>query len=248
MSLHVADTQVSAKTRPWAGIASNTPIHNRIFSLGNLSDREADFLSQNLQRPILHEAASELTVAAPLFVLSGWVCRACTLPDGRRQILQLFIAGDLLSDHSRRKTGTSYACLTSVKTIDADALSIGVSRAPEQFPVLATAFSNLDGDTEERLIGQIVRTGRLRAHERLAHLILELYRRHQRCGQVAGNSFPMPLTQEVLADILGLSQVHINRMLQQLRHEGVVRTAAGKMEILDFARLATFACVAENEI
>jgi len=245
MSEHLANTP--AKARPWGGIAAITPIHNRILSMVDLSDRETYFLSESLQRPVLHETLSELNVTSPQFLLSGWVCRARTLPDGRRQILQLYIAGDLLTDRSRRKSGTTYLCLTTVKTMDADALRTGIDRVPEQLPALAAAVTTMDDETEERLIGQIVRTGRLRAHERLAHLILELYRRHQRCGQVIGNSFPMPLTQEILADILGLSQVHINRMLQQLRHEGVVRTVGGKMEILDFPRLTGLACVSGDE-
>ncbi|MBV8977421.1 MAG: Crp/Fnr family transcriptional regulator [Alphaproteobacteria bacterium] len=247
MNLQFVSTQAPAKARAWGGIASLSAIHNRLLSMGDLSDRETDILAATLQSPLFYEPLSEIKVTSPQFILNGWACRARTLPDGRRQIFQLYIAGDLLTDRSRGKSGTSYLSLTGVKSIDAGALQDAVRRNPEEFPALAQALDSLDDETEDRLMGQILRTGRLRAHERLAHLTLELYRRHQRCGQTAGNAFPMPLTQEILADILGLSQVHINRMLQQLRHEGAVRTLGGKLEILDFEKLAALACCGENE-
>jgi CRP-like cAMP-binding protein len=68
----------------------------------------------------------------------------------------------------------------------------------------------------------IVRLGRLTAYERVAHLVLDIRDRLALVGLAAPDSFPPPLTQETLADVLGLSSVHVNRMLQQLRRDGLV--------------------------
>jgi CRP-like cAMP-binding protein len=83
-----------------------------------------------------------------------------------------------------------------------------------------------------------MRLGRQTALERTAHLFLELRQRLAAVGLADGARFPLPLTQEVLADTLGLSIVHMNRTLQQLRREGLVEVKSGWARLLDPAALA----------
>ena len=85
--------------------------------------------------------------------------------------------------------------------------------------------------------------GRRSAQERMAHLICELAARLSAIGDVRDDSFVLPLTQEELANALGLSVVHVNRILQGLRHDGLVAQRGGRLKILErnaLARLCDF--------
>ena len=84
---------------------------------------------------------------------------------------------------------------------------------------------------EGNLCDQIVRLGRQTAYERLLHLVLEFHHRLQAVGMVNGYSFAFPLTQEVLADALGLSVVHINRTLQQVRRDRLLDMRGGQVTL-----------------
>jgi CRP-like cAMP-binding protein len=90
-------------------------------------------------------------------------------------------------------------------------------------------------------VDQVVRLGRRSALERLAHLIMEVHERLQRTGLADRATLPWPLTQEAMADVLGLSIVHVNRTLQQLRREGLITLRAGRAVIPDVERLAALA-------
>jgi hypothetical protein len=76
------------------------------------------------------------------------------------------------------------------------------------------------------------------AYERTSHMLPELYERLACTGQTRGNSMALPLTQEVFADLLGLSVVHVNRTLQQLRRAGLVAYRSGAFKVLDLLGLA----------
>ncbi len=88
----------------------------------------------------------------------------------------------------------------------------------------------------------LVNMGQRPADRQLAHLLCELRVRLDTVGLVAeGGSYELPLTQEELADVLGLSPVHVNRVLQQLRGDGLIATRGKTLTIRDVARLEAFA-------
>ena len=89
---------------------------------------------------------------------------------------------------------------------------------------------------EERALRQILRLGRMTGLERLADLFLELHERLEGVGQTDGSRFACPLTQEVLADVAGLSVVHVNRTLQELRRKGLVMVERGWVRLGDALR------------
>ena len=140
------------------------------------------------------------------FILAGWVAESVSLEDGRRQIIGLRLPGDRLAPPGE---GVETAFLTAGRT--------AVMSGPPVGPALEDL---LLAEEHARLRQLVVRLGRCSAHERTAHLLLELHERLLRIGLAAGDGFHLPLTQEVLADALGLSIVHVNRTLQQLRREG----------------------------
>jgi CRP-like cAMP-binding protein len=96
-------------------------------------------------------------------------------------------------------------------------------------------------EQEARLLDSLVRLGRQTAYERVAHLLLELHRRLSVVGLAYDQRFSMPLTQEVLSDALGLSVVHVNRILQQLRREHLIELRSGGAILRAPAQLAIIA-------
>jgi CRP-like cAMP-binding protein len=127
--------------------------------------------------------------------------------------------------------------LTRLEVVDADVrLADDAGRE-----TVADALGELAQQREDRLYDHLMRMGRLSARERVLHLLLELYERLEKVGLVRGDTFKIPLTQEVFADALGLSVVHINRTLKQLRQEGAVTFKAGSVFLKDRERLSALA-------
>ena len=212
-----------------------------------LSDEESSLLvdpTANLQR---FAARSELVDedsdgSNPFFLLTGWACRARSLADGRRQILDFMLPGDLIGycRPGRRTLAASFA-LTAVTVAPAARFYHAAFDGSAPFSNLADVCGAVERRQEMRLLNQIVRAGRQTAYERLAHLLLEFRDRLERVGLASQNSFAMPLTQEVLADGLGLSVVHVNRTLQQLRRERLVTINDGVVTLLEPAMLTQIA-------
>jgi CRP-like cAMP-binding protein len=208
-----------------------------------LNDDENTFLvdqATNVQR---FAARAELVEedaqgATPLFLLSGWACRARSLADGRRQILEFLLAGDLIPGGR----ALAAACaLTSVTVAPASKFCEEAFDPKGPFAHFVAVRHALERRQEMRLINQIVRAGRQTAYERVAHLLLEFHDRLSKVGLASENTFAMPLTQEMLADGLGLSVVHVNRTLQQLRREHLLTIADGVVTLLEPAALSRIA-------
>jgi CRP-like cAMP-binding protein len=154
-------------------------------------------------------------------ILSGWASQMQTLPDGRRQIFSLLLPGDaILMDERGERMGRGVVALTRLTVMETGypLLAEGDAWMSLQRGFRETALRN-----EKRLMDHMVRIGRLDARERVLHLLLELYERLDAVGLVKDDTFRMPLTQEALADTLGLSAVHINRTLRELNREGCIR-------------------------
>jgi CRP-like cAMP-binding protein len=175
------------------------------------------------------------------YLLAGWACRQRLLADGRRQIFDFVLPGDGigLRLQPRLLAETTTVALTRLQVADAGELV--QPAALEACPELGRALVLAADDERRRLLDHIVRLGRLTAAERVAHLMLELHERLGAVGLASGSEFHFPLTQEVLADSLGLSIVHINRVLQDLRRQGLLVIKTGQAAILDRAALGVLA-------
>jgi CRP-like cAMP-binding protein len=172
-------------------------------------------------------------------IVSGWGCESRILPDGRRQIFSFLLPGDVVdltrASHVGRRSFVSLTRLEIVDTAVLLAAEAGDSEA------LAETLAKSVARMEDRLFDHMVRIGRLTAKERVLNLLLELCDRLQAVGMVKDDSFRLPLTQEVFADALGLSIVHINRTLQQLRRAGRITLKAGTVTLHDRAKLSSYA-------
>ncbi len=213
-------------------------IQRRINALVRLSETESEFLSRTLDNPAMREAGEEIIAAGepldrPFFVVTGWAARASILPDGQRQLIDFYIPGDLAACSPRPRTHAkaSYVCLTNMVTAGAAHLVQAVREMPSRYPALAQALLAMEEEGEDRLIAQISRIGRMTARERMTDLLSELQFRHQRVGIGLGDGFVMPLTQDALGDALGLSTVHVNRVLKELRRDHTIRTSARQIVV-----------------
>lgn len=172
-------------------------------------------------------------------IVYGWACDMCILPDGRRQIFSFYVPGDQLEIQPSSDLGVrGVVALTRLELVDPRRVP-GGGEAQEQND--ENELQAARQRNEERIFDHMVRLGQLTAKERVLHLFLELYERLDAVGLVKNDSYRLPLTQEIVADALGLSIVHINRTLQQLRREGLVTLKGGMVTLAQPSRLAGLA-------
>lgn len=215
------------------------PAFARLSALARPHDSRLSPLESGLARPQRIAARAELfsegdPIPQPILLLSGWAARVRRLADGRRQILGLLLPGDLIGI-ARRHDPVAISNIVALT-------DLAICPAPCQDDLedvgLSKAYDRSRSLEEHYLLAQIVRLGRLSAYERIADLLLELWERLKLAGLATTSRFPVPLTQDLLADTLGLTNVHVNRTLQALRREGVLTLEAGMATLHDTAALA----------
>lgn len=172
---------------------------------------------------------------ATLAIQSGWAAFARHFPDGRRQIQHLLVPGDIVGFGPGVTLTASLLALTPVTLVELDPPS-----APDE-PLLPEAVRRHAGLMLQQLFNAVARVGRQSAQERFAHLLLELRDRLRLAGMGDGTRFDMPLTQEMLADALGLTSVHVNRTLQAMRQQGLVTLREREVGLSDVAALTRLA-------
>lgn len=170
-------------------------------------------------------------------MVEGWAARYKLLEDGRRQITAFLLPGDFCDLHVDilGEMDHSIATLTRARVAF---LSRERMAALTDRPRIAKAFWWATLVDEGVLRSWIVNVGRRNAEQAIGHLICELHVRMRNVGLAEGGTFDLPLTQEELADALGLTPVHVNRVLQRMRADGLIAFKGGTMTILDSARLA----------
>jgi CRP-like cAMP-binding protein len=199
----------------------------RLFDPGLLSHEEKCALDGaiTLKEPIKphsYLAREEQRVDALHIVTDGWAFRYATTKEGRRQISALLLPGDIANLDSLMFDELDYGIRTITETT---IVSLPKERALAlaRHPGIARTFTWLGLVDNAILSRWALSLGRKSAIERFAHLLCEL---SVRLGVGDGNDscFAFPLTQEVLGDALGLTTIHVNRTMQQLRSEGLIAT------------------------
>jgi CRP-like cAMP-binding protein len=175
----------------------------------------------------------------PWIVGAGWACRLRVLPDGRRQIVTFFLPGDTIRLGDVQHPAIQYTILamTDLKLLNATRLADAVARIDDSIVNIVQASRVGFIWSQAQLLDHVLRLGRLTALERMAHLVLELHYRMEDAGLAQDGRFPLPLTQSQFGEALGLSLVHVNRTLQQLRREQLIELKPGRIAILDRERL-----------
>lgn len=174
-------------------------------------------------------------------VMEGFACRYKLLPDGQRQIVAFLVPGDFCDlhvailgemDHS---IGTHWGCTV----VDIPRATIDDLTAHHPRITRALWWATLVD--EATLREWLASMGRREADRQMAHLFCELLVRLQTVGHASTDSFEFPISQTDLADVLGISDVHVNRVLRELRAEGLVVWKSRRLHIPDVECLKNFA-------
>lgn len=174
-------------------------------------------------------------------LLSGFAARYKLLANGSRQITSLHVAGDFIDLHAFLLKTMDHGIMAISDCRIAYAHHSDLEAVVAEEPHLTRLLwlnTLIDGAINREWI---VAMGRRSKKSHLAHLICELYIRLNTVKLTHGMSFNLPLSQATLSDVLGLSTVHMNRVIQALRQEGVIRWTSQQIEILDWERLAEIA-------
>ena len=220
-----------------------SPLNLRLEAFTKLSQDDAagvDRLTQGAvrevrpRRDLIREGDSPRSV---YLILEGWACRYKTLPDGRRQIVAFLIPGDIfdLNIYILKEMDHSVAAITALKVVE-----IGrdeVENVLRDHPRVTQALW-WDGLVEASIQREwTLNVGQRTALERVSHLLCEMFLRLQVVGMTDGNSCDFPLTQVDLADATGLTAVHVNRTLQELRKQGLIELQSRSLTIPDMNAL-----------
>ncbi len=223
-----------------------SPFIRKLRHGAQFTEGDERLLSQAMKARTLRPARTDLLkesdpAESAFIVLEGLACRYKRLPRGKRQITALLLPGDSCELHTslRREAndsiGTLAECMLAV--IPRETVQDWVQRSPEIADAIAWAALVDQAILREWLVNLGGRT----ATERTAHLFCELYARSQAVSAGPASSFVLPLVQEDLASMLGLSPVHVNRILRRLRDEGLVLVKGGVVTINDLDRLTVVA-------
>jgi CRP-like cAMP-binding protein len=170
-------------------------------------------------------------------IVKGICSRYRTIEDGRRQTLAFSIAGDFCDLHGfiLGRMDYSIAAITKAKValMSNDKLDAAINTYPRLGRALAWAALASDAITRE----WVVNLGRRTAYEAMAHLFCELYHRQKAIGLARGLSCDLPMTQIQLGEALGITTVHINRVLKELRGAGLLTLSKGVLTIHDLQDL-----------
>ena len=214
-------------------------------SLGVLSDAELDLI-RSITRDVHYHPANKVvwligtTPPPPRILVSGWACRYQVVPNGERQIMCLLLPGDFITPpvEPRLPSSCGVAALTELETVSAKSL-VDAVKSDIGYPTLARATRYAAHSQDVMLCEQILRLTRQSADQRFIHLMLELRERLGKAGLARENNFALPLKQETLANVLGLSSVHLNRTLQRLRKTDMLKLSRGVVTLLQPDQLET---------
>jgi CRP-like cAMP-binding protein len=222
------------------------PLKKKLSCVVRLSSSEVKCLSDLQCNPLHIKRGTELVHEGQsghraFILLSGWACCYKDLPEGGRQIISFPLPGDFMglgsillptADHS-------ISALTDVIVSSTDVQSMmGLF---EKSPRLAAAILWCVSRDQAMVIEHLVDVGRRNAVERLAHCLLELGQRLQLVGLGSETEFECPLTQYDLADALGLSPIHVNRVLRYLRERDMLDIKTHTVTVHNLAGLKKLA-------
>ncbi len=221
--------------------ALDTPLVAKLETRGRLPEEDRDALNSlyadpreiGARRSIIREGDRPDHVH---LMVEGWAARYKLLPDGARQITAFLIPGDFCDLHVTILGEMDHGIATLTRSKVAF-VPRGKMEELTGRPSLAKAFWWSTLVDEAVLRSWIVNIGRREAYEALGHLICELYVRMKNIGLVNGDRFDLPLTQEEMGDALGLTSVHVNRVLQRLRSEDLISFRQGLLTIHDYRAL-----------
>ncbi len=215
-----------------------SPLIARLRTFVDLSAADIDDLRSLIEGELATPRRRDLVVDGYqyrklAFVREGFAARYKLLRNGKRQIINVIVPGDIIGLPS------SFLDLPTFSVIALTDMKMDVC-ALDQFiefcyrrSKFALALSWLAVQEATTYAEHIVDIGRRTSIERLAHYLLEMHARLATVGLADGNAFDLPISQEVISDALGLSVPHLNKMLARLRNDRLVAMTERRVELLD---------------
>jgi len=233
-----------------AGIAQ--AVIRRLNALRPLSDEDVAALEHAILEGLLRAGPGEdLTsegdrIDSVRVGLSGWLFRHKTLEDGRRQIVNFILPGETCDAHAYLLPTLDHSITTLTPVAYAEIKRVRFEKLMANNHTLAEAFmcETLLNSAIQR--EWAINLGRRVALERVAHLFCEIFERLRPVGLVDGNSCALPVTQTDLADATGLSVVHLNRTIQELRASRLIVLRDRTLTIGDLEALKNAAMYSPN--
>ena len=223
-----------------------SPLARKLGAFVALTEPELAILEVFHQRRRSFESGMDLVRQGQLghiaYILAvGWVCSYKLLPKGTRQIVDFQVPGDFLGLRSvlLRTSDHNAEAITQVEVSEVSANDLIDTFAST--PRLGTAVLWAASRDEAMVVEHLIDVGRRKALERTAHFLLELGARLKLVGLGSKEGYACPLSQYLLADALGLSAIHINRILRQLREAGLLTFRSGQVIFDDFERTVKMA-------
>lgn len=180
-------------------------------------------------------------VNAISLVVDGLAARFDADKRGERQITALHIPGDICDLHSVVLPVANWGIEVLTKTTIMKLPHAALKAIASEYPAIAAAFWR-DTMVDAGVLAQwVANLGRKDSRARFAHLLCEIGFRMEYAGLGSRASFPLKMTQQNIADTLGLTLVHVNRKIQELRADGLIQTSKGTINIVDWTGLAEIA-------
>ena len=223
----------------------------KLSGLADLGEEDVATLvsstSQTRQFAARRDLIREGDRPGPVFVvLSGWACRYKILPSGTRQITSFMLPGDSCDLHIAILDEMDHSIQTITKASIATISRPTMEEMLDRSPRIGRALYAAQLIDEATLRAWIVSMGRRSSVERVAHLMCELYVRLQSVHGLQSPTVELPVSQLLLADALGMSPVHINRVIRRLREAGVMEISRRSLRITDPIGLVRVAGFDEN--
>lgn len=222
------------------------PFVTRLSHLMDVTAETIDSLEAVMQREGTAAKGQDLIIHGAehrdlCFVRSGYAIRYRLLRNGKRQILNVVLPGDVIGFPVSLFDRSVYS-IVAVSTVGYTACPLGsyvrLCYERPQFGLVLTWLAAREAATYAE---HVVNLGRRTPIERLAHLLLEIHDRLLEIGAAEQTRFDLPFSQGILADVLGLSVPHMNRVMQELRAEKLIISSSRVVELPDIAGLRSLA-------
>ena len=172
-------------------------------------------------------------------LVEGWAFRSHLVPNGHRQIIDFVLPGELIGMCARRDP---IGVATTTTLTEVTTCPVPIPDPADGRSGLAQAYAVSAAIGEAHLCRQITRLGRMSAYERVTDWLLELHDRLLLAGLAGADEFAIPLTQELIADALGLTSVHVNRTIRALRESGLATVGAKRVRLHNRDQMQRLVC------
>ena len=215
---------------------------HRFRAFADLTDKEVELLAGLGDAEVVRRRGETFqregdSVAGFYLHVSGWIASSIILRSGNRLIQKVHLPGDMLGTPTMVLPRAADTLTAITESVTAFVPYERFGRLFEQAPRLAALFILAVQMERLALMDMLAATGNASAREQLARLLVDLHGRLSLLGAVEDDAFDLPLTQEVIGDLLGLTGVHVNRTIRALEEEGLIARAGQRIRLLDLAAL-----------